>query len=103
MPKKKRESDEPQRSAAPIPAADLPAADERPKADLGMELGKIYSEQGAGPLDMSKLDQARHSTIKKVLIGLIVFFGMLAAVSWAGFFFFFFSNGKFNVEGGALA
>lgn len=84
----------------PPPPPSLPETPD--EKDLGRELGSIYSEQGLAPLDMSKLEQARHSTAKKLLIGLIVFFGVLAAVSWAGFFFFSGSDQKFSGEGVAL-
>jgi uncharacterized repeat protein (TIGR01451 family) len=77
MPPDKKKPQEPRDESAPPKEA---AADA-----LGSELGRIYD---APEEDMSRLQQARHSTMKKVLIGLTVFFAALAAVSWAGFFFF---------------
>lgn len=55
---------------------------------LASDLQNIYRETGESNLDMTRLVQVRHSTIKKVLVGMTVFFAVLAAVSWAGVLFF---------------
>jgi len=70
------------------------------KKELDSELQSIYDQEGSSAKpDMTRLDQARHSTIRKVLIGLMVFFAVLAAVSWAGVFFFTGAGAKFSGEG----
>ena len=66
---------------------------------LDRELHSIYDENGPVKPDMTRLDQANHSTLKKVLIGFVFFFAFLAAVSWAGFFFFAPGDKKFSGEG----
>jgi hypothetical protein len=88
----------------PAPASTPPSEPPKPTKDmdLGKELGTIYSEQGLGPLDMSRLEKTSHSTLKKVLVGMIAFFGVLAAVSWAGFFFFSPDREKFSGDGVTL-
>ncbi len=48
--------------------------------------------------DMTRLDVARHSGMKKAAVGLIVFLASLAVISWAGFFFFS-PEKKFSGEG----
>lgn len=71
---------------------------------LEQELHSIYDDQTGTPKrDMTRLDQARHSTAKRLLIGLSVFFAALAAVSWAGFFFFSPAGDKFDGEGVELS
>lgn len=68
-------------------------------AELESDLTNIYKETGDSNLDMTKLTQARHSTVKKFLVGMTVFFAVLAAVSWAGVFFFSPGRGAFGGEG----
>jgi hypothetical protein len=59
------------------------------EAELAEELNGIYGDDvAAGPRDMTRLDQADHSVLKRVLVGTIAFFSILATISWAGFFFF---------------
>src|SRR5690606_13021102 len=55
---------------------------------LASDMPNIYRETGESNLEMTRLVQVRHSTIKKVLVGMTVFFAVLAAVSWAGVLFF---------------
>jgi len=92
----------------PPPPADVPAPTPAPaevaqvahEKELESELHSIYDETGtASKPDMSRLEQARHSTLRKILIGLMVFFAVLAAISWAGVFFFTGGEGKFSGDG----
>lgn len=67
--------------------------------ELEDELTEIYSSDDRGiHRDMSRLERARGTTMRKFLVGMIVFFGALAAVAWAGFFFFSPTNDKFTGE-----
>lgn len=79
---------------APDPNA-LPTEEE-----LEEELSEIYSVSDDEPIDrdMTRLERARGTTMRKLLVGMIVFFGALAAVAWAGFFFFSPMNDKFTGE-----
>lgn len=70
--------------------------------ELERELTTIY-EPGNEKRDMTKLEIAKSSLAKKIMVGLIIFFAALAAVSWAGFFFFSPAGDKFSGEGVALA
>lgn len=90
-------------AAAPPAATDGAAHDAREK-ELESELHSIYgeTEKGATKPDMTKLEQARHSTAKKILVGLMVFFAVLAAIAWAGVFFFSGADSKFSGEGVTL-
>lgn len=85
-------------AAVPAGAADH-AAHEK---ELESELHSIYDETGAAKPDMTKLEQARHSTAKKILVGLMVFFSVLASIAWAGVFFFSGGESKFSGEGVTL-
>jgi hypothetical protein len=68
------------------------------EAELAEELGTIYATEDLKP-DMSRLTQTDHSLMKRLLIGLVVFFAFLSAVSWAGFFFFSPADRKFSGDG----
>ncbi|KPJ85442.1 hypothetical protein AMJ57_03050 [Parcubacteria bacterium SG8_24] len=92
MPRKDLNENGP-RAAATGPE-DLPTPEE-----IEEELETIYGDEEEERPDMTRLDQARHSTVKKILIGLIVFFGVLAAISWLGFFFFSPTDDKFSGRG----
>ena len=80
----------PRREAAPPTAAA-----EKPKADLSA----IYGEETPDHAEMFRLNQSRQSSVKKILLGLLIFFATLSAISWAGFFLFAPSNLKFSGEG----
>lgn len=67
------------------------------EAELEEELHTIYD--GPEATDMTRLTRVRSSLARKTLIGLAVFFGFLAAVSWAGFLFFNPTDRKFSGEG----
>ena len=70
--------------------------------DLDRELHEMYDgQEGPTKRDMSRLEQADHSSAKRVMVGLMAFFAMLAAVSWAGFFFF--SPGQERFKGEAVS
>lgn len=57
--------------------------------EIAKDLSGIYAGDDADERrDMTRLDQADHSVMKRVLIGVIAFCSVLAAVSWAGFFMF---------------
>ncbi|MEY4745220.1 MAG: hypothetical protein RL272_1165 [Candidatus Parcubacteria bacterium] len=101
-PKKQKPSGPPPQPAANPAVPDAAMAHARHEQDLENELHSIYDETGAAKPDMTKLEQARHSTAKKILIGLMVFFAVLAAIAWAGVFFFSGGAGKFSGEGVTL-
>jgi hypothetical protein len=63
---------------------------------LTQELRSIYGEEKPGEVDMTRLERMTTSLGKKILIALVVFFAFLAAVSWAGFFFFSPDGGAFS-------
>lgn len=77
-----------------IPAAAQNSAPVRSAAtheeELDQELHGIYDDAADGDAkrDMSRLEQADHSLLKRVLVGITVFFSVLAVISWAGFFLF---------------
>ncbi len=69
------------------------------ESEVEAELHRIYDpESESENQDMTRLDQVNHSFIKKILVGLMVFFAVLATISWAGFFFFSPSKEKFAGE-----
>lgn len=72
-------------------------------AGLDAELRDMYGDEDLSGVDMTVLEQSGTSLFTKVLITLVVFFGMLAAVSWAGFFFFSPSTDRFSGEGVTVA
>lgn len=67
--------------------------------EMEAELHSIYDSADDAKPDMTRLVQVRHSAFKKFLVGLTVFFAVLAAVSWAGVFFFSPTATKFGGEG----
>ncbi len=67
--------------------------------EVEAELHSIYDSTDEAKPDMTRLVQVRHSAFKKFLVGLTVFFAVLAAVSWAGVFFFSPAATKFGGEG----
>ena len=82
-----------------------PAAPPKPEPNgsaIEKELHDIYSELGDEGRDMTTLEQAPNSTAKKILVGLTVFFAVLAAISWTGFFVFSPGRDKFSGEAVAL-
>lgn len=88
------------------PPAGRPDPDQIPPAvadEMSRGLRSIYDTPGQEVRDMTKLDQARGSTAKKILVGFVIFFAFLAAMSWAGFFFFSPTDKKFSGEGVDLA
>ncbi len=69
------------------------------ESEVDAELHRIYDpESESEEQDMTRLDQVDHSFVKKVLVGMMVFFAVLAAISWAGFFFFSPQKEKFAGE-----
>jgi hypothetical protein len=58
------------------------------KKMMEKELAEIYKEEDGEMPDMSKIYRKKRSWVKIFLIGSVVFFAFLAALSWAGFFFF---------------
>jgi len=86
----------PPAAASPEPPQTAAEAIEQ---ELEQELHSIYDISGPVGPDMTRLEQAPHSTAKKILVGMVVFFAFLAAVSWAGFFFFSPEDNKFSGEG----
>lgn len=54
---------------------------------LDQELRSIYEERGKLP-DMTRLEHEYHRRTTRVLIGLVIFFGVLTAASWGGFFLY---------------
>jgi len=100
-PKRSEEAPSP-KSPAPETPSGRPDPDLIPPAvteEMNRGLHSIYDATEPEVRDMSKLDQGRRSTAKKILIGFVIFFAFLAAVSWAGFFFFSPTDDKFSGEG----
>ncbi|MFA6603900.1 MAG: hypothetical protein WCT10_03615 [Patescibacteria group bacterium] len=87
---------EPAQTPAAVPSKDQPQVS---PAELEKELHSIYDSTDQEQRDMTKLEQANPSMAKKLLLGLVIFFAFLAAVSWAGFFFFSPGDKKFSGEG----
>lgn len=83
-----------------VPAAPPTAAKASTHAqEVDDELRLIYDPQtDAAKTDMTRLEQVSHSLAKNILVGLMVFFAVLAAISWAGFFFFSPAKDKFKGE-----
>ncbi len=97
---------DPRPPAPAEPPSGRPDPDQIPPAvadEMSRGLRSIYDTPGQEQRDMTKLDQARGSLAKKILIGSVIFFAFLAAVSWAGFFFFSPSDEKFSGEGVEVA
>lgn len=96
-----------QQPPAPAPLPDMPpkpqskaeAVAAAHAQEMETELHTIYDEAGPAKSDMTRLVQVRHSTLKKVLVGLMAFFAILATIAWAGVFFFSPGSGKFSGEG----
>lgn len=63
---------------------------------LADELGAIYGGENPDAIDMTRFERVSTSLGKKVLAALVAFFAFLAAVSWAGFFFFSPDGGAFR-------
>lgn len=90
------------------PAADLPVAKEEKKPapskkgllqrlslkkktkddTLDEELRTIYADDAGKLPNLKSLDRAVSNRTRNILIGLVAFFGLLAAAAWAGFFLF---------------
>jgi hypothetical protein len=68
-----------------------------PRDALDAELSTIFGKK-ADKAEMSTLEQSRDSWVRHLLVGMVALFGILAAVSWAGFFFFSGANDKFDLE-----
>jgi hypothetical protein len=67
----------------------LPKKEKRSsKKEMEKELREIYKEEDGEMPDMSKIYRRKRSRAKMILGGLVIFFAFLAALSWAGFFFF---------------
>ncbi|OGM01369.1 hypothetical protein A2480_02260 [Candidatus Uhrbacteria bacterium RIFOXYC2_FULL_47_19] len=67
--------------------------------EIEKELTEIYFDRDSdqeGDEDMSHFEKVRHSTPKKILIGLLIFTAVLAAASWIGFLFFGSSKSGFT-------
>ncbi len=54
---------------------------------LDHELRSLYEEKGKLP-DMTRLEHEYHRRTTRILIGCVLFFALLTAASWAGFFLF---------------
>ncbi len=87
MPPAKRPEKPPTTEAAPQGEA----------AERLQQLEAMYADGAEG--DMSRLERTRQPVFRRVLFGLLAFFAVLAAVSWAGFFFFSPTDRKFSGEG----
>ncbi len=55
---------------------------------LEQEVRSLYSDENGALPDLTHLERVRSHRVRNVLIGLTVFFGLLATVAWAGFFVF---------------
>lgn len=97
------------KNAGGEPAAGLPVAPEQVKAPakpkkgllqrlrlkkkgkeetLDEELRTIYADDSGKLPNLKSLDRAPSNRTRTILIGLVAFFGLLAAAAWAGFFLF---------------
>lgn len=65
---------------------------------LEKEFEAIYNDIDEAKQDMSKLEQRKKDRLKSFLIGAIIAVGVLAAVSWAGYFLTAGSKGGFEKE-----
>jgi hypothetical protein len=74
----------------------------RDKKEIEKELLEIYKDQNGEMPDMTKIYHKKRSRAKTILVGFVVFFAFLTALSWIGFFFFgrggSFSGEKVNLE-----
>ncbi|MBU1029453.1 hypothetical protein KKE28_04590, partial [Patescibacteria group bacterium] len=66
--------------------------------DIEKELSTIYLENEDVKPDMTRLEQAKHSTFKKIVVGGLVFLSVLAGISALGFFYFGQHKGGFTGE-----
>lgn len=64
---------------------------------LDQELRTIYADEDGAMPDLRTVDRAQTNRLRNVLIGLVIFFGLLATAAWAGFFLF--QPGAFRGEG----
>ena len=101
MPRKRK-------TTPPVAAKGVPCKDPAslpkpsPNDELTEELTAIYGPAGEAS-DMNVMEKTSDSKLHHALIGLVVFFGVLTAVSWAGFFLFSPAANKFNGERVELA
>lgn len=92
------------RKRAPKKESDVPTGGKnigapQDETKLTEELSNIYGSDEARIEDMTRLEKANKPLIRKILVGMIVFFAFLAAISWAGFFLFSPTDDKFSGEG----
>jgi hypothetical protein len=66
--------------------------------NIEKELSTIYLDGEDAKSDMTKLEQARHPTLKKILVGALIFLSVLAGISALGFFYFGRNNHNFTGE-----
>jgi uncharacterized repeat protein (TIGR01451 family) len=66
--------------------------------NIEKELSTIYLDGEDAKSDMTKLEQARHPTFKKILVGALIFLSVLAGISALGFFYFGRNNHNFTGE-----
>ena len=71
--------------------------------EVERELQSIYNDPERTEEDLTTFSRTSMSPKKKILIGLIVFLAIIAAISWAGFFFFSSDKAKFSGEEVMLA
>jgi len=62
------------------------------KKEIGAALKSIYGKNDGEKVDMQVHKMGKRPSKRKLLVGLIVFFGLIASVSWLGIFVF----GKFS-------
>lgn len=55
---------------------------------LEQEVRSLYSDESGALPDLTHLERVRSHRLRNILIGLTVFFGLLATVAWTGFFVF---------------
>lgn len=79
------------------PDEDARRSAERTK-EVDRELRSMYDDRRRDATDMRSLQQADRSFFRRGLVGLTVFFGILASLSWAGFFLFSPAGGGFKGE-----
>ena len=89
---------------SPVQKPQKPAEPRKPQTEneIAAELASIYKDAPLKGADMGRLEKVSHSTFRSALVGLTVFFGVLAIASWAGFFLFSPSRGGFRGDQVAL-
>lgn len=95
MGKKEKKNVSPSPAVAGIEGQPNPVAPEA--GELEHDLRQIYAGDDGNMPDLHTLEKARSNRLRNALVVLVLFFGLLAATAWAGFFVF--QPGAFRGEG----